>query len=194
MLASCIYARLIAKKYDDKHYVLVSRLATAGVLGIGFAYIPFISSKATMLDAFLTLIPVFVTPLFTIYLIGILTRAPASAGIAGILTGGLYGVIALTDREIWNIPGLASWFTSKWPAYSWAMLFTALGSGIASLFCRNSPEMTEKDAGWLDSSSQSLEAIPEHPFQNALPKWLQPEWLAGGLILATAAVLFGFFW
>ncbi len=60
-----IYARLIVPDRDDAHYVKVSRLATVVILALGFAYLPFIGSKETMLQAFLTLIPVFVTPLFT---------------------------------------------------------------------------------------------------------------------------------
>ena len=82
-----IYARLIAADRDDAHYVRVSRWATVVILALGFAYVPFIGTKETMLQAFLTLIPVFVTPLFTIYVVGIFTRAHAKAGIVGILAG-----------------------------------------------------------------------------------------------------------
>ena len=59
-----VYARLLVRNREDAHYVKVTRWATICILGIGFAYIPFISGKDTMLKAFLTLIPVFVTPLF----------------------------------------------------------------------------------------------------------------------------------
>ncbi len=80
-----IYARLFVNDRDDAHYVKVSRWATVVILASGFAYVPFIGSKETMLQAFLTLIPVFVTPLLTIYLIGIFTAAHRKAGIAGIM-------------------------------------------------------------------------------------------------------------
>ena len=200
-----IYARLIAKNRDDAHYVLVSRLATAGVLAIGFAYIPFISAKSadpdgTMLDAFLTLIPVFVTPLFTIYLIGVFTRAPRKAGIVGILIGAAYGVLALIDRELHDFSWLASWFTSKWPAYSWAMVFTGLGAGIASVISRKAEteiaetDVSQREAGWLEISSGALGEIPEHPFAGTIPWWAKPGALAIVLIVATAICLSVWFW
>ncbi len=78
-----IYARLIVPDRDDAHYVKVSRMATVVILALGFAYLPFIGSKETMLQAFLTLIPVFVTPLFTIYLIGHLYPSPCEGGNRG---------------------------------------------------------------------------------------------------------------
>ncbi len=121
-----IYARLIVPDRDDAHYVRISRWATVVILALGFAYLPFIGSKETMLQAFLTLIPVFVTPLFTIYLIGIFTQAHPKAGIAGITAGACYGVLALTDREVVDLDWIASWFSGRWPALLWAMAFTAL--------------------------------------------------------------------
>ncbi|MFT5468827.1 MAG: SSS family solute:Na+ symporter [Verrucomicrobiales bacterium] len=194
-----IYARFISKNREDSHYVLVSRLATAGVLALGFAYIPFISAKSsnpdgTMLDAFLTLIPVFVTPLFTVYIIGVFTRAPRMAGIAGILTGALYGVIALVDREVRDVTWLASWFTSKWPAYTWAMVFTALGAGVASIWFRDKPTETTEKSTWLETSSSSLEKIPEHPFSKPPPRWARPEVIAVALIAIVAVLMFAFLW
>ncbi|MGB0578531.1 MAG: sodium:solute symporter family transporter [Limisphaerales bacterium] len=190
-----IYARLIAKDRDDAHYVQVSRLATAGVLALGFAYIPFISSKATMLDAFLTLIPVFVTPLFTVYIIGVFTRAPRRAGVVGILTGAAYGVIALIDREVHDITWMGSWLTSKWPAYTWAMVITAIGAVAASFVFRSETASKPKEhTGWLNTSSESLAAIPEHPFPDSPPKWLTPEYAAAFLIVVTGGILFTVFW
>ena len=190
-----IYARLIAKDRDDAHYVLVGRVATAGVLALGFAYIPFINSKATMLDAFLTLIPVFVTPLFTVYIIGVFTRAPRRAGVVGILTGAAYGVIALIDREVHDIAWLGSWFTSKWPAYTWAMVFTVVGAVVTRFILRSDAlSESKRRIGWLDTSSDSLAAIPEHPFPDSPPKWLTPEYVAAVLIVGTGATLFTLFW
>ena len=52
-----------------------------------------------MLQAFLTLIPVFVTPLFAVYVIGLLTRASSKAAVYGIAAGATYGVLALCDRD-----------------------------------------------------------------------------------------------
>lgn len=199
-----IYARLFVPNREDAHYVTVSRMATFAILALGFVYLPFIGSKETMLQAFLTLIPVFVTPLFTVYVIGIFTRAHAKAGITGILAGACYGLIALYDREIENIIWLPSWFTGRWPALLWAMAFTGLGAAVATIvFGKQTvdsvgaplPSSSQQDQqGWLQTSSRSLETLPEHPFARPPSRWLCPEFLAAVLIVATAAILFTFFW
>jgi SSS family solute:Na+ symporter len=192
-----IYARLIAKDREDAHYVRVSRMATVGVLALGFAYVPFISSKDTMLKAFLTLIPVFVTPLFTIYIIGILTRAHRKAGIIGILTGAVYGLVSLYDREITDVDWLATWFTSRWAALIWAMVFSAAGALVATLVLgrqETEPSSAPTPGGWLESSSRALSAVPEHPFANAPPACLRPEYIAVLLIVGTGGTLLVFFW
>ena len=191
-----IYARLIAKDKDDAHYVGVSRLATVVILGLGFAYIPFISSKDTMLQAFLTLIPVFVSPLFAIYMVGLLAKAHRKAGMTGILTGAVYGLIALYDREIADLTFLPSWLTNRWMALIWGMVFAGIGAMVATLVLGKDKASDHKTqpSGWLESSSQTLNKIPEHPFQKTPPKWLTPEYLAGILILATGAILYTFFW
>jgi SSS family solute:Na+ symporter len=196
-----IYARLIAPRRDDAHYVLVSRFATVAVLALGFAYIPFIGSKETMLQAFLTLIPVFVTPLFTIYVVGLFTPAHSRAGIVGIAFGACYGVVALIDREaaeigMADISWLAPWFTGRWPALLWAMVFTSIGALVATLIwgTHDSSAKPVKQGGWLQSSSDSLKPIPEHPFEREPSRVFGPEGLAVFLITITAIVLFTFFW
>jgi len=192
-----IYARHISGQRDDRHYLTISRWATFAILALGFAYIPFISSKDTMLKAFLTLIPVFVTPLFTIYLIGIFTNAHARAGLIGLLTGSAYGLVALVDREIFEVVWLPNEFTGRWVALTWAMVFTSLGALVATLIFGKQSEHTpaaRQPAGWLRNSSESLGALPEHPFKTAPPRWLQPEPIAIVLLAATTFILFYFFW
>jgi SSS family solute:Na+ symporter len=191
-----IYARLIAPDRDDKHYVQVSRWATVAVLALGFAYLPFIGSKETMLQAFLTLIPVFVTPLFSVYLIGLFTRAHAKAGIAGICAGACYGVVALIDREIIDILWLPAWFTGRWPALMWAMVFTGLGSLVTTLVLGkcSAENLPPEQSGWLRDSSRLLDTLPDYPFDRPPPRWLSPEILAVVLITSTAFILFKFFW
>ena len=192
-----IYARHISGQRDDRHYLSVSRWATFAILALGFAYIPFISSKDTMLKAFLTLIPVFVTPLFTIYLIGIFTRAHARVGIIGLMTGSTYGLVALVDREIYDVAWLSSEFTGRWNALIWAMMFTLLGAMATTLvYGKQSEQMrvAKQQSGWLQSSSKSLSSLPEHPFKTTPPRWLQPEPIAIVLIISTAILLFLFFW
>lgn len=200
-----IYARLIAKRRPDAHYVMVSRWATIAIMALGFAYLPFIGSKQTMLQAFLTLIPVFVTPLFAVYAIGLFTRASRKAGIAGITLGAAYGVIALIDREVVDLSGLAPWFTGRWVALLWAILFSSLGALLATIWFGRCPvdvmsqpidnSTSEGEVtGWLNESSRALAKIPEHPFAHPPGRWLCPETLAVALIGITAFILFRFFW
>jgi SSS family solute:Na+ symporter len=192
-----IYARHISSQRDDRHYLKVSRWATIVILALGFAYIPFISSKDNMLKAFLTLIPVFVTPLFTVYLIGIFTHAHPRAGIIGLVSGSTYGLIALIDREIYDVAWLSTEFTGRWAALTWAMMFTSLGAMATTLVLGKQPEqmrVAKQQRGWLQSSSESLSSLPEHPFKTTPPRWLQPEPIATLLIILTATLLFLFFW
>jgi hypothetical protein len=178
----------------------VTRLATIAILAIGFAYIPFISGKDTMLKAFLTLIPVFVTPLFTIYLLGIFTKAHPRAGLTGILFGAAYGVVALYDREIADVDWLASWFTNRWVALSWSMGFTLLGGIAATLIWgKHRPEEKEAafviaEAGWLERSREALPPIREHPFKGNIPVLLRPGLIATILVVATVFGLYVWFW
>ncbi len=196
-----VYARLIASDRDDAHYVKVSRAATFVILALGFAYLPFIGSKETMLQAFLTLIPVFVTPLFTVYLIGIFTKAHRKAGITGILAGAFYGVVALVDRELTDIIWLPHWFTGRWVALLWATAFTSLGALAVTVVygkCPSDPlarRATNSDStGWLQLSSQALKPIPDHPFHREPSKWFSPEVLAVTMIALTSFTLIKFFW
>ena len=196
-----IYARLIAKKdADDAHYVKVSRYATFAVLASGFLYLPFIQSKDTMLKALLTLIPVFVTPLLTIYLVGIFTKAHRRSGLWGIVTGATYGMIALWDRESeTGATWLAEWFTGRWVALPWAMVFAGCGALTATLLFGkwngDEPAAQENANQWLKESSEDLAPIPEHPFPGeAPPIYLRPGLIAGVLLAITLIITALFLW
>ncbi len=195
-----VYARLIVRDREDAHYVKVTRWATLAILAIGFAYIPFISGKDTMLKAFLTLIPVFVTPLFTIYLLGIFSKAHPRAGVCGILTGALYGVVALYDREIADVDWLASWFTNRWVALCWSLAFTLIGALAATLIWgkyqqeEKEAAFAKTEAGWLERSRKALTPLPEHRFADGIPPLLRPGPIAAILVAATAICLFVWFW
>jgi SSS family solute:Na+ symporter len=199
-----VYARLIAPDRADRHYVLVGRLATVGVLLLGFAYLPFIAAKENMLKAFTTLIPVFVTPLFTIYLAGVFTRAHRKSGAIGLLFGAAYGVLALSAREVYFQEwwfGLPAWtwdwmptgLTDQWVALSWSMLFTAVPMAVATAVlgpAREDELPAVEERGWLGRSREELPPLPD---RTASP-WIHPAWLAVGLLIVTAWVTFGLFW
>ena len=195
-----IYAVFIARDRGDAHYLVVTRWATVAILALGFAYLPFIWSKPTMLEAFLTLIPVFVTPLFAIYAVGAFTSAHAHSGLVGLVCGGLYGLVALADREIYDIDWLSPWFTGRWAAYSWSLLFTCLAMGITTLWCgvnRRSkvwPAKTPAATSWLQRSRDEMPALLEHPFPKTVPLVLSPFLFATVLLVITTYLVFVTFW
>jgi len=195
-----IYARWIKKNESDTHYLLVSRFATIGVLLLGFLYLPFIINQRNMLNATLSLVPVFVTPLFTIYLLGAITRVHPRSGLVGLLVGGAYGILCFLHRETSLINFLPDFLYIKWYAYSWSVLFTGLSMFLTTSFLGRAesnliqaPE-TPGEASWLDRSREELPDIKEHPFENRIPLWLQPRWFAIGLIVLTLWLIFGCFW
>jgi SSS family solute:Na+ symporter len=180
-----VWRRLVVRGRDEAYYLRVSRWSTVAILALGFLYIPFIAAKKTMLEAFLTLIPVFVTPLFVLYLAGTLTRAHPRSGIAGLVAGAAYGVVALCDRELdlARLRWLPSWFTGRWEAFLWSAAITAATMALVT-------------AALGRDGRPPAAGIPvrEHPFARRVPAWLEPRWLAAVLLVATTSVVLVFFW
>ena len=186
---------LLRPNRDDAHYVRVSRIATVVILALGFAYLPFIRSKGSMLTAFLTLIPVFVTPLFTVYLVGVFTRAPRISGIVGLLVGAAYGVIALVDREVADL-GLPNGFTGRWAAYPWSFAFTCVT--MISVTCgpgrEDRRDLALASSTWSKKDHDSSAHLLEHPFREGVPTHLRPGPIAIAVIAVTAYLVFWVFW
>jgi SSS family solute:Na+ symporter len=193
-----VYARFLVRNRGDAHYVWVSRIATIGVLALGFAYVPFIATRGSMIRAFTTLIPVFVTPLFTIYVVGALTRAHRRSGIFGLIAGSLYGVLALVDREFHNLTWLPDSLTNRWSALSLSFAVTAAAMALTTMVLgRQSKRETVipfEEQGWLQRSRETLPPLREHPFASRPPVWLRPAWWAAGLTAVSAWVVFVLFW
>ena len=192
-----IYARFLVRDRDDRHYLKVGRIATVGVLALGFLYLPFIWNQEYIIKAFTTLIPVFVTPLFTVYMLGVLTRVHRRSGIVGLLVGSAYGVLALVDRELYDLASLPSWLTSRWPAFCWSLLITTITMVVTTLVLgRDTRDTTtwSEDKGWLHRSREELPKLKEHPFAGEVPTYLQPRWAAVVLMIAAAYATFVLFW
>lgn len=203
-----VYARFLVRDRHDHHYVTVGRVATIGVLALGFLYLPFIWMQGNMITAFTTLIPVFVTPLFTVYVLGVTTRVHRRSGIIGLLVGSTYGVLAFYDRAIhgegvfpdtltrlW--PELPTWLTGRWPAFCWSLLITSIAMAAATLILgRDSGNTTtwSEDRGWLHRSREELPALREHPFAGDVPLALQPRWAAALLLAAATYATLVLFW
>ena len=198
-----IYARLIVREREDHHYVIVGRWATVCVLLTGFLYLPFILLQKNMLDAFTTLIPVFVTPLLTMYVLGALTRVHRHSGVIGLIVGSIYGVFALYCREAprldWlpNLEWVPVWLTGSWAAFSWSLAITAATMLIVTCFTGlQQGEMlaSVKHTGWLERSRETLPALIEHPFRRTVPWWANPLPYAILLTLLCGYIVFGLFW
>ncbi len=198
-----IYARLLVTTRDDHHYVVVGRWATICVLLLGFLYLPFILLQKNMLDAFTTLIPVFVTPLLTMYLLGVLTRVSRSSGLIGLMVGSAYGVLALYGREAPRIDWLPDanwvpwWLSNQWAALAWSFLITSTTMVITTCFSGRSTadlSFVAQPGGWLARSRASLPPLRDHPFEGDVPWWAAPSLHATLLMLACLYVVFIVFW
>jgi len=199
-----IYARLIRKEGDDAHYVFVGRCATVAVLMLGFLYLPFILLQKNMLDAFTSLIPVFVTPLFTVYVLGALTPASRRSGLTGLLVGGAYGLFALYCRESpkveWlpDLQGIPLWVTDRWGAIVWAVLISGVTVFITTMIygAQAKDDLLHVDkSGWLARSRESLPTLQETPFfGDAVPWWATPWVYAALLLVCSFWIVFGVFW
>ena len=192
-----IYARFLVRDRSDHHYVTVGRFATIGVLTLGFLYLPFIWTQENIIKAFTTLIPVFVTPLFTVYMLGVLTRVHRRGGIIGLLVGSSYGVLALVDRQFPDLTSVPTWWTSRWPAFCWSLLITSTAMAVTTLVLgRDAGDTTtwSEDKGWLHRSREELPKLKEHPFAGEVPFYLQPRWAAGLLLIAAAYATLVLFW
>ena len=194
-----IYARFVSRDRDDAHYVRVGRIATVAILALGFAYLPFIVRAPTMLAAFRSVTSVFVTPLLIVYLIGAVTSSHRRVGIAGLASGGLYGLVGFVDREVIDITWIPSWLTGQWEAFAWAVAFTAAGCACAALFTRSRIDGAERrnaadGGGWLARSSRDLGPMRAHPFDDRVPLLASPALYTALLAIVSAWLVFGVFW
>jgi SSS family solute:Na+ symporter len=198
-----IYARLLVTDREDHHYVIVGRWTTIAVLLLGFLYLPFILLQKNMLDAFTTLIPVFVTPLFTIYLAGVLTRAHRRSGLLALAVGSLYGMFALYCREapklelLPNADWVPLWLTNRWAALCWSFAITAAAVAASTWWWGAQPPNTPlevEQSGWLHRSSEELPPLREYPFAHPPRWWMNPTLYAVLLLGGCLYLVFGLLW
>jgi SSS family solute:Na+ symporter len=127
VLTRDVYARFLVKRGDDSHYLRVSRILTVMVIVVSFGYIPFLGQGMVMF--YFRLATVAVIPLFTVYLMGVLTRVHRRSGTVGLIIGIGYGLSAfLGDR--WGLPFM---WTNTWWSYLWGILITSGAMVAASL-------------------------------------------------------------
>lgn len=165
-----IYARFFVTDREDKHYLQVSRFATVIVIASSFVYIPFLGEG--MVALYIRLSNIAVTPLFTIYLMGTLTRVHRGSGTFSLLVGMGYGLIAFLGYDYrWDLP---VWFVHPRWAYMWSLLITA-GSTLLftsikgweekGAFEKRTPTGSESSNNWLEKTRREAAAlVPSEDF------------------------------
>ena len=198
-----VYARFFVKNKDDAHYLRVSRWATPLVIAASFGYLPFI--QAGMLAFYLRITSVAVIPLFTIYLMGTMTRVHRRSGVAGLLAGIAYGLSSLLGEMFgWPLP---LWWTNTWWAYVWSIAITAgamlvvsliegwatdeevrglvYSSGEEKLGAAALPHLAATEGTWLESTRDAMPTMPKYPFPvgKGGPAWYLKPVVWAGLFL-----------
>ncbi len=124
-----LYARFLVTDCDDRHYLRVSRIFTFVMIAASFAYIPLL--KEGMVEFYLELTRVAVTPLFTVYMMGTLTRVHRASGSVGLVAGIVCGLTSFFGERLdWPLP---LWWTNTWWAYLWSIAVPAVAMVVTSV-------------------------------------------------------------
>jgi hypothetical protein len=102
-------------------------------------------------------------------------------------------MIALCDRQFYDIEFLPPWFTERWVALSWSILFTVVPMVLVTLRLGKEDLVADeqwKERGWLQRSREELPAFQDH--DRAGGWWLNLAAIA--LMLACCWVTFVLFW
>ena len=192
-----IYARLAVPDRDDRHYMVVSRIATVVIVAITFLYIPFILRAQNIVDFFVSITSVFVTPLMTVYLVGSMTRVDRRSGLVGLIVGPAFrlSVIALGEH-------LPLWLTDKFAAYLWSTGVTVISMLSASMILgamfpsatQQTTQMTTQPSGWLERSQVRVQEIVLSPFPGGVPWWASPALWAVVVLSTSGYVVFVVLW
>ena len=107
--------------------------------------------------------------------------------------GSIYGLIALCDRQFYDLAWLPAWFTERWVALSWSILFTlAPMLLVTAILGREDKVLDEQwtERGWLQRSREELPPFSEEEAGSTLKANL----LAVGLLLFCGWVTFVLLW
>jgi SSS family solute:Na+ symporter len=217
-----IYARFFVTHADDAHYTWVGKLSVPVFIGLGFAYVPFLS--AGMLAFYIRIAGAVVAPLMTVMLMGVFTRVHRATGLWGLAVGLAYGVSAiLADLNQWGWP---TWYVSPWWAYVWNSVLPAAAMVVLSwtidavrgpvtdeeleglvFTTRDVPEMRVResiarrlavlDGTWLQRTLRENPPMPAYPFPipaGGLAWYRRPERWAWGYLVVACFLLFFVMW
>ena len=210
-----IYARFLVRSASDRHYLTVSRVVTLVFIAISFAYIPFL--EAGMVAFYLKITGVAVVPLFTVYLMGVLTPVARCSATVGLVAGIPCGLTRFLDPllEFLGATSLPVWWSNTWWGYLWSIAVTGMTMIVISYIVgwarrEDVPGLTifwpavdenssVADPGktWLESSRFNMPSGPDYPVPSADRKtiWsISPVVLAVVLLLVLGFLNLVFFW
>ena len=185
------------------------------IIALSFGYVPFLQSG--MIAFYLRLAAVAVIPLFTVTMMGALTRVHRGSGVVGLIVGMLYGLSSLLgDMLGWPLP---VWWTNTWWAYLWSVLLCSgtmvvfsIARGWASdeevrgLVFRGDVDVADVspvarlaagEGTWLESTREQLGDMPKYPFTvgpGGLAWYQRPAVMAGAFLLTTGTICLWVLW
>jgi SSS family solute:Na+ symporter len=198
LLTRDVYARLIVRDKDDRHYMRVGQWLTPLIIAGSFLYVPFM--EGGMLLFYIDLTSTFVIPLLTLFLMGVLTRVHRRAGLIGLLVGAGYGTLRLLAPSIaenYGIAILPSIMTNKFAAYIFSVLITAGTMVVISLFVGWEPrgELVHAErTGWLRSSQLAIQQLETVSHSRTAPASWLPAVLAVIAVAIGCTLSFFVFW
>ena len=163
LLTRDIYARLIVKDRDDKHYLAVGRWLTPLIIFGSFIYVPLLL-KEGMIFIYLKVVGAFVVPLLAVYVLGTFTRVHRSSAMPALVLGVLYGLVALNaeklaiKNDVWLLP---SSFMDSYVTALVGCLVTALTMFLVSIIRGWTPRENlfidpDLSDGWLATSQNEI--------------------------------------
>ncbi|MDP7014857.1 MAG: sodium/solute symporter [Pirellulaceae bacterium] len=198
LLTRDVYARLIVRNGDDRHYMRVGQWLTPLVIGGSFAYVPFL--KSGMLVFYLELTSAFVVPLLTLFFMGVLTRVHRRAGLIGLLCGASYGVLRLFAEPVAESLGVAimpSIMVNSFAAYPFSVAITAGAMLFVSVivgFEQSGVEQYVETSPWLRKSQLEVQELAAQESRASDRSTVLAAALAALVVAAGVVLSFIVFW
>ena len=198
LLVRDVYARLIVRDRDDRHYLRMGQWLTPLIIFGSFLYVPFLLQERGMLLFYVDLVGAFVIPLLTLYLMGVFTRVHRRSGAVALAVGVTYGGLRLLApwvAERWGVAILPQVMLENYGSHTLSMLLTAGTMVVMSLFAGWEPRgaaLHVEAGGWLRSSQLQVSRIKTADVAPRSELW--PILLAVAVIAAGVILTFVVFW
>ena len=195
LLPRDVYALLLGRNRDDRHYLRVGQYLTPVIIASSFLYVPFLL-EGGMLLFYIDLTSAFVIPLLTLFLMGSMTRVHRRSGLIGLAVGTLYGVLRLCAPLVAEHIGIAILphaLVNTYLAYPFSMLLTGLVMVLISAFVGwesrsfSLVEEHHEQSPWLRSSQMAVRQLQQSETSGAarhLPAYLAVALFAVGCVLS----------